>query len=447
MNAGRILERIQQEWSRARRRGPKTAAEVALVVLFLLLFYGLLKIVFPEGAGLQGLIREGDESVSGGQGRYLVRDGGKVLPGSIPIAGYVEAMRNDVRSRRADSIAWGKAAPGLRLFSRDAVQTARDSSASIWVGGRGTIDLGEKSLLIVQRLEQERSTKTKRSILLMVDGEIRGKIEGSRKEPVSVELASVGGVGRIVSKGGKDGPTDFRVTVNPDKTTTYSVFSGSALVEGLGKSVNVGANQFTVVSPWAPPTTPAMLPAAPEILGPSDGAEYVFRSLPPRVKFHWKPMEEAESFRVVLARDREFKSVVVDEWTAGSSAPESPDGSVSFVHGSLPEGRYFWRVTAKRGGIESGYPKSRAIRVVRKANPPALKAEATVDVSRGDFCVVRGATEPGASLLVAGKPVPMDGEGRFESIVPLERGVNMVVVEASDAAGNTAYRSLRVNGK
>jgi hypothetical protein len=37
----------------------------------------------------------------------------------------------------------------------------------------------------------------------MVGREIRGKIEGSRKEPVSVELASVGGVGRIVSKGAK----------------------------------------------------------------------------------------------------------------------------------------------------------------------------------------------------------------------------------------------------
>jgi len=60
---------------------------------------------------------------------------------------------------------------------------------------------------------------------------------------------------------------------------------------------------------------------------------------------------------------------------------------------------------------------------------------------------VKGTTEPGASLLVAGKTVETDGKGRFESIVPLKRGINMVVVESSDAAGNTAYRSLRVDGK
>ena len=38
-------------------------------------------------------------------------------------------------------------------------------------------------------------------------------------------------------------------------------------------------------------------------------------------------------------------------------------------------------------------------------------------------------------------------KGDFECFVPLERGINRIVVEASDAAGNTAYKSLRVIGK
>ncbi len=146
---------------------------------------------------------------------------------------------------------------------------------------------------------------------------------------------------------------------------------------------------------------------------------------------------------MVLARDPEFRDTVVDEWVGAGG----PDGSGSFVHGNLPEGSYYWSVTSRRGFVESGYPKARALRLVRKTAPPALRTEAAPDAGRGDFCVVRGATEPGASLRVAGKEVVPDGAGAFEAVVPLERGINMIVVEASDAAGNTAYRSLRVTGR
>ncbi len=441
MSAGGIRERLRAAWERMRGRAAKTAAEAALVALFLLAFLVVLRSLFPEGTGLRGVIRGGGASGSEeAEGRLWTLDGGKALPAPVPIAGYVAEMRNDVQNRRAESIAWSRASKGMRLFSRDAVQTAGDSSASIWVGGKGTVHLGERSLMVIRRMEREAESGAKRSILLMVDGEIRGRIEGTRREPVSVDLESMGGVGRIVSPGGKGGAADFRVTVNPDRTTTYSVFEGSALVQGLGRSVTVGENQYTIVSPTAPPTDPAALPPAPEIEGPGDGAEYLFRSLPTRVRFAWKAAGGAEAFRVVLARDPEFRDTVVDEWVEGG-------GTASFVHGNLPEGSYYWRVTSRWGLVESGYPKARALRLVRKTAPPALRTEAVPDAARGDFCVVRGSTEPGASLRVAGKAVLPDGAGAFESVVPLERGVNMIVVEASDAAGNTAYRSLRVTGR
>lgn len=444
MSGSGVRERVRGAWERVRERAAKTAAEGLLVALFLLVFLLVLRSIFPGGTGLRGVIRDGGpDGPERAEVRLWTRDAGKVLPGAVPIAGYLAGTRNDVRSRRADSIAWGRAEKGTRLYPRDAVQTARDSSATIWVGGRGTVHLGEKSLLVVRRMEREVESAAKRSILLMVDGEIRGRIEGTRREPVSVDLESMGGVGRIVSRGGKGGATDFRVTVNPDKTTTYSVFEGSARVRGFGRSVTVGANQYTIVSPAAPPTDPAALPEAPEISGPGDGEEYLFRSLPPRVRFTWEGARGAEAFRVVLATDPGFRDTVVDEWVEGGGSA----GSGSFVHGNLPGGLYHWRVSARRGGVESGYPKARALRIVKKATPPALRAEALPDPSRGDFCLVRGTTEPGVSLRVAGKALLQDGTGAFESVVPLERGINMIVVEASDAAGNTAYRSLRVTGR
>jgi hypothetical protein len=205
----------------------------------------------------------------------------------------------------------------------------------------------------------------------------------------------------------------------------------------MGRTVRVGSNQYTIVGPSAPPTSPAALPAAPAPLGPADGAEYLFRSLPPRVRFTWEAGEPAEAFRIVLSRDAGFRDRVADEWV------KEP----VFTHGNLPAGTYYWRVSAKRGGVESGYPKARTVRLVQRTAPPALQVEADPVPAHGDRALVRGMTAPGASLLVAGNAIVPGEKGEFDCIVPLERGINMIVVESSDAAGNTAYKSLRVIGK
>jgi hypothetical protein len=432
-------DRIRERGKNRRGWWGKTAAEVALVALFFLAFLSLLNFLFPSGTGLRSLIRGGDTEDLGAV--RAEREYGPSLPGdsaprTVPIAGYVSMTRNNVQSRQANSVAWNPAAMGMPLHTRDAVQTAMNSSASIRVGGTGTIDLGEKSLVILQRIEKDLVRREKRSFLLMVDGEMRGRIEGTREDPVAVNVASAGGVGRIVSRGGNEGAADFRVSVNPDRTTTYSVFEGTAEVEGMGRSVRVGSNQYTIVGPSAPPTSPAVLPAAPAPVGPADGAEYVFRSLPPQVRFSWADGEPAEAYRITLARDPGFRDLLVDEWVTGTS----------FTHGNLPAGTYYWRVSAKRGVVESGYPKTRTVRLVHSAVPPALQAEA-LPVPSGDRALVRGVTAHGASLLVAGKTVVPGETGEFDCFVPLERGINRIVVESSDTAGNTAYKSLRVVGK
>ena len=437
MKGSGIREKVRAMWAGFRERKGKTVAELALVALFFLFFLALLTVFFPAGTGLRNLIRSGDMANRESDGTDPAsgpRNLGISAPAAFPIAGFVTMTQNSVQSRRADSVAWERAAEGMPLHSRDAVQTGRDSRASIRIGGKGGLDLGEKSLVVIQRMEKDPVLREKRSFLLMVDGELRGRVEGTKQEPVSVDVASAGGVGRIASRGGEGGAADFRVTVNPDRTTTYAVFEGVADVEGMGRTVRVGANQYTVVGPSSPPTPPAVLPAAPDLAGPADGEEYLFRSLPPRVRFSWAAGEPADAFRVVLARDPGFRDRLVDEWVA----------EPSFVHGNLPAGTHYWRVSAKRGGVESGYPKARTVRLVRSAVPPALQAEATESGGKG---LVRGMTAPGASPLVAGKPVALGGKGEFESLVPVERGINVIVVESSDAAGNTSYRSLRLNGK
>ena len=60
---------------------------------------------------------------------------------------------------------------------------------------------------------------------------------------------------------------------------------------------------------------------------------------------------------------------------------------------------------------------------------------------------MRGRTEPGARILVADEDVPVTEGGEFVYWVSLNRGLNVVVIEAWDEAGNTSYSSKTLNAK
>jgi hypothetical protein len=57
----------------------------------------------------------------------------------------------------------------------------------------------------------------------------------------------------------------------------------------------------------------------------------------------------------------------------------------------------------------------------------------------GNFFIVQGTTEPGATVTVNGETVEVAGDGTFKKTVALNReGWNMIVIKATDPAGNTA---------
>jgi len=416
-------------------RGVEVAAAMLLVVFFFLALLGVLTLLFPKGTGLRELMRGGKASLPTAEGHPAGPVAADPGPVTRPIVAVVTTAQNNVHSRRADAIAWEPTFTGMQLGARDAVQTARNSSASIRFGAGGSLYLGENSLVILRRMEQDVVRREKRTFLLMVEGELRGRIEGTKQEPAVVDVASSGGSGRIVSRGGEAGAADFRVAVGQDRTTTYSVFEGTAEVESMGKKVVVGSNQFTTVAPAMPPTAPDRLPAAPEPAAPADGIAYAFRSLPPEVRFSWTATEPADGYRFVLARDAAFRDVVIEKTVA----------EPSFTHGNLAAGTYYWRVSAKRKLAESPFGVARSFRLAERRTSPALRVEALPGPGSEDFCRVRGATDPGSRVFVAGKPVVPGESGGFESLVPLQRGINVIVVEAMDAAGNGSYRSLRAN--
>ncbi|HEY6837454.1 MAG TPA: hypothetical protein VI389_01795 [Geobacteraceae bacterium] len=416
------------------RRALEIAGAVLMAILCFMVFLLILKLIFPSGTPLSELMIGGEseeEEVAGVRPR--TRPGEQLEPFAASIGSY----HNTVRSKRSADVAWSDVREGMLLYNKDAVQTAKQSSALISFDATNSLEMSSNSLLIIRSLTRDPVRNDRKSVLLVVDGELRGRLSGSPQETVQVEMALPAGMVRVQSRKSPDGKADFTVRVNPDKSSTIAVRHGLAEVTAQGRTVRVGPDLFTTVGLTGPPTKPRELPTAPVAVSPTDNVSFAYRELPPKVRFLWQGPAAIKGFRFQLATDPEFKKLVVDEQV----------GPAGFSHGSLRQGAYYWRVTSLDGWSEGGTSPVSRFRLVQDREPPRLQVDFAPAQPGDRYYFLTGTTEAGAELFVNTKPVPVDGSGAFSQTLQLQRGINVITVEAVDAAGNITYKTHRVMGK
>ncbi len=414
----------------ARRRSLETILALILVLVFFTAFLSILNMVFPSGPGLRDLMRSEAKSAS-------PPDGSPAAGGALGIAAHLTAMRNRVKSRSASEIAWGKATEGMALRDRDAIQTLDRSNATITFDDNNYLDMGQNSLVIIQRLEEDPVLKERRSFLVMVEGDLRGRIAGAGDSVVRLEVATPGAVTRIQRTPASEGELKFKISVHPDRSSTIAVYEGFADVVARGQIVRVGANQSTVVGADGAPADLVPLPASPVLDAPADGVRVYYRDLPPRIQFAWSALPGAKAYHFVLARDPAFRSIVDEDYPA-------PAG---LTHGNLRTGTYYWRVSGLDGTREGGFSRPRGFEVTQDREPPFLEVRLPPPTTKENRFRLAGRTEPGARVLVGGERVPTNEAGEFEYDLQLRPGINLVVVQAVDPAGNVSFRSQMVNLK
>lgn len=233
------------------------------------------------------------------------------------------------------------------------------------------------------------------------------------------------------------GDTEFKVSINPDKSSTIAVYEGVAEVIIGGKTVLVEENSAVTVKLDESHSLTEPLPSRPELLAPADSGRFLYRALSPRIVFTWKPSPGATLYHLVLARDPVFQDVILDEQISGAE----------FMHGSLKQGTYFWRVSSLVGGYEGPFAAPRQFHLAQKRTPPLLAVNFPPKKVTRRSCEFSGQAEPGARVFINGKEVLATAEGEFRHAIELERGINFIVVEAVDAVGNVSYRSSTVHGK
>lgn len=413
---------------------------ILLVLSFFSIFLYLLNALFPTGVSLKTLMDQRDaQRYSAGPtpGSQKSRGGDVVASSWQELAAIVTQTHNSVKSKRAEAIVWMSADVGKHLFDRDAVQTLDQAAAEITFDKHSILNMGENSLLIIKKQIQDPLFREKRSFMVLVDGDLRGRINGSNPNSVFIEIGTP--TATINTKGGAatKKELDFKISVNPDKSSTIAVYSGSAEVEANGKKVIVAANQATVVAMGQAPLKPRMIPKIVTLSVPSKGHGYSYRDLPPRIRFHWETQAAATGYHFLLARDPDFREIVTEDTFEDNA----------FRHGNLVEGMYYWKVSARSASIEGAFSEVRQFRVLRDSVPPQLDVRLPPSTIYGGKYVVEGKTEPNATVYIGGQRVDISSTGTFTHPVNLLPGMNVIVVEAFDTVNNVAYCSKRVVSK
>ena len=413
---------------------------VLLVLAFFSLFLYLLNAFFPAGISLQALVTRQDKTTLAALTTDSdSRPSRENLPeGPVgTTAATLTWTHNRVKSKSAASIAWASAQEGKLLYDRDAIQTLGKSAAEITFDEHTVLDMGENSLVIIKKLTRDTVHREKRSFMVLADGDLRGTLAAGGKDAVMLEIGTPGAMIRATGGAPAAAPVDFKISVNPDQSSTIAVYGGTAEVQAGGKTVQVGANQATVVALNGKPIDPGNLPRPVRLTAPGLDAAFVYRDLPPKVRFAWDKGVDATGYHLVLARDRYFRDIVTDETVSQNR----------FRHGNLKSGTYFWKVSSLSATVEGLFSETGRFRVVNDQSPPVLKVRFPPKTLYSGRYTLRGKTDPGARVFVGGKKVKTSPSGNFKYHLKLKPGLNVIVVEAVDAVDNVAYRSKRVISK
>lgn len=424
---------------------------LGIVTGFFLVFLAVLMVLFPAGSEAGWIRRAALELPGAGAGVESDRgaelklwsgnNGGTYeLGAGQPVAAYLTFKKNDVRSRRSEQIVWTTAALEMALYDRDAVQTLKNARAIVTFDESNFLDLGENAMVIIKRMLDDPVLRDRRAYLVVVEGDLRARIEATPGRSMDLAVATTAGEVRVRTAKSDTRRAEFAVKVNPDQSTTLTVFEGQATLTNAGKSVVVRQNESTRVAPNEAPAEPrAVLPPV-ALSKPEPEFTAFYRDFPRRIQFDWTGAAPARRYHIQVARDALFRDRVLDEFASRRA----------FVFGNLHAGDYFWRVSAvSEDGVEGTPSEARPLRVVRDREPPklAVLGPPTKSVVRAGRVLVRGRSENAARVFVNGKAVTLAADGGFSLLAPLKEGANVIVVEAVDAAGNTAYETRIVNRK
>lgn len=334
--------------------------------------------------------------------------------------------KGSVESRKSVESVWKDAPLKARLVESEMVRTLSSSFAEITFHDESRIRLNENSQAIIQRMREDLLAKKKESSVSLVTGNAFALLAGNQKKK-NFDFVIPGVTTKVNSK-------NFWVQKD-EQTTKVANYEGEIELTAQGTTVVVGENQGSLVKSNQKPSAPTALLPSPLLVTPENNATLFDQ----QVEFKWQTVASALNYWLEISRDKSFTNVIVNANAIKNNAFEI----------NLPgNGNYYWRVAAvNTDGFPSRFSERGFFNVAKDTTAPFLQLTTPEDgaIVRESFAHVAGTTEKEANLSLNGKPVPVSGSGIFQTECLLKDGMNEIILEAKDTAGNVSRVRRSIN--
>jgi hypothetical protein len=234
--------------------------------------------------------------------------------------------------------------------------------------------------------------------------------------------------------------------VNPEGTEEIRVNTGAIeTTNRSGEKTILHGGEYVYVNPSGTISRPQKLLDMPV---PSEPGELERVSAggngSANISLKWlRPQSGAAAFyRVEVATSPFFV-------TDGKVIERDQLASTEFTASDLRPGVYFWRVraTAATGQTSDWSDPRKFIVVTRGTGSRVPVSNLTAELLWGRVYLIRGRSEPGTTIRIAGRETIVPTEGSFQIQTAAPEGAQEITIEAADPRGNSTPYRLSLSGR
>jgi len=413
----------------------KTVTYRSVIVALLgaaLIFVVLIHVIFPKFT--DSTVKAAGRLSSG----LLEKVAGLTPPLKTPSPSVAQhanftALDGTVRVRKGTSNSWINADYNVPLEKGDVVQTGAEGMAKIVFNDGTNYTVKQDSLIVIEENSANDQQQTNVAVAVTtgtVDLATATYVQGSKSQVI------VAGAKASLA------PDSSAMVHNNPKDDQHEILvkKGSGDIERNGEVVRLASwekvsfqsesktmERATEIGPPTPITPGNMMPV---FINPTEKSK--------EVEFAWTPMTSAAGYRLRIAHNPYFSSLLLDRKV----------DTASVVVTGLPPGAYYWSIQSfDHSGKESVESEKNRFTIIAKSKE---KIEMSLDldpfVQHGHVIEVRGRTEAGARVMVNGMEVPIVADdGSFHYFTPpLANGENLITVTAQNSKGGVNTRQEKV---
>jgi len=343
---------------------------------------------------------------------------------------HLTALDGTVRIKKASSNNWVRADYSVPLEKGDVIQTGSEGMAKIVFNDGTNYTVKQDSLIVIEENSANERQQTNVAVRVntgTVDLATGTYLQGSKSE-VKMDGATASLAPDSAARVSKDPKT---------QQDELLVTKGSGTVERNGETVKLADWEKASFGPNSAHLKKIKEIGPPTPISPANMMPIFISHDPKPVEFSWTPMANAKGYRLKIARNPYFSSLIVDRKIASSDVMVS----------GLSEGPYYWMVRSfDINDKESAESEKNRFTVIAQETESGIALTLDPFVQHGHVIELTGKTEIGARVMVNGHEVPVIGnDGGFHYFTPpLPNGETLITITAQDARGGVNTQQQKI---